>query len=111
MLEEAVIATLCRELSKKEPIDFITKEIQCNLDDFIQGTLRDTQKHIVEEELKTATHDLDNMARAIMMGIITETTESSLREAEIRKKRLQVLRPSNSEPILGVLFPHNRYRF
>ena len=32
-------------------------------------------------------------------------------ERQVNILELCVLRPSNSEPILGVLFPHNRYRF
>ena len=53
ILEEAVIATLCKELSKKDPMALIISEIHCSLKEFMEDTVKGRQKATIEYELMT----------------------------------------------------------
>lgn len=89
ILEEAVIATLCEELSKKDPMALITSEIHLSLKEFMEDTVNGRQKAVIEEDLRTAQHELENISNAIKRGIITDTTERLLVAAESRERELK----------------------
>ena len=88
ILEEAIIATLCKELSKKDPIAFITSEIHLSLKKIMEDTVNGRQKTVIEEDLRTAQQELENISNAIKRGIITETTERLLLNAENMEREL-----------------------
>jgi DNA invertase Pin-like site-specific DNA recombinase len=89
ILEEAIIATLCREFSKKDPMAFITSEIHLSLKKIMEDTVNGRRKMVIEEDLRTAHQELENISNAIKRGIITETTERLLLNAENMERELK----------------------
>lgn len=89
ILEEAVIAVLCKELSNKDYMALITSEIYCSLKEFMENAVKDRQKAYIEEELRIVQQELENISNAIKRGIITDTTERLLLDAERREKEIK----------------------
>src|SRR5208283_5312044 len=89
LLEEAIVTTLCRELSKKDPLALITSEIHVSLVKFVSETARDRTKEDIQEELNTAQQELENVHNFIRKGTNTETSESLLLGAEARSRNLK----------------------
>jgi hypothetical protein len=88
-LEEAVITTLCKELSKEDPMELITSGIHCSLKEFMESTVKGRQKASIEEDLRTVQQELVNISKAIKRGIITDTTERLLTDTESREREIK----------------------
>lgn len=92
VLEEAVIAVLCRELIKKDPLSLVTKEMHAVLGSLIKDAITGRQKADIESELATVKQHLQNLGNFIMTRpkiIDMDTIERSLIEKEGRKKELE----------------------
>lgn len=92
VLEEAVIATLCRELAKKDPLSLVTEEIHCSLGSLVKDAIKGRQKPIIENELAMIKQQLDNIGKFIMTRPDTSNTDTVARqlfENESRKKELE----------------------
>lgn len=89
VLEEAIITTLCKELSKKDPITLITSEIQASMKEFMEIAVKGRKKEDIENEIVDVQQEVRNISNAIKRGIITGTTERLLVDAEGREKNLK----------------------
>lgn len=90
LLEEAVISTLCKELTEKESIERIAAEIHTALRERIEAILKEgRRKEEAEKELAVVRAEIDNISKSIKAGIITETTGKLLRGAEARENELE----------------------
>jgi site-specific DNA recombinase len=92
LLEEAVIAALCKEIIKKGPLSLVTEEIHCSLGNLVKDAVKGRQRAEIEKELEVVKEQLNNIGKFILSRPNTENTETVerlLMKNETRKKELE----------------------
>jgi len=88
VLEESVLFTLYREMTDGNRIVLLCDEIMESLSQMHRIARQEDVRKKKEERLRELEEELANIENAIRRGLVFETTEKLLREAEEEKRRL-----------------------
>lgn len=89
ILEETVLAILCKELVKKDSLAMITSEIHVLLQQILMEAAKGRMKDVIENDLKDIQQEIENISAYIKRGTGSLLPDRLLVAAEDREKKLQ----------------------